>query len=179
MKNIMIRMGGSARLFNVDDAMSSNDVLDAFKAARNDMRTKDPSVRTLEIPNDVLVAHGLIPAPVAFEAAVSGETVLSEMMAEDGLAFAGCGQCGHNECGTCGHYGCEASDYDENCSHCTSENLVQALDVHDPNMVLEYFVLLEPKLMDDPDELLRRAKKWFLNLGDVSECVFVRLPAYA
>ena len=159
MKNVMIRMGGSARLFSVDDKMSVDNVLDAFKAARNDMRTKDPSVKTLEIPNAVLAAHGLFPALVAFELAVPDESILAEMMAEDGLAFADCGQCSHNECGVCGHYGGEAGDYDVNCDRCASEYLVQALDAHDPDKVLEYFVLLEPALLYRPDELLARAKK--------------------
>ena len=178
MKNVMIRMGDSSRLFSVDNDMSTDNILDAFGAARNDMRTKDPSVRTLEIPNDVLASHGLFPAPVAFELALPDESVLAEMMAEDGLAFAGCAQCGHNESGLCGRYGGSATDDDMNCDHCSTEDLVQVLDAYDDGKVLEYFVLLDPDLMDDPDELLARAKKYFPSLKDVTECVFARHPSF-
>ena len=132
------------------------------------MRTKDPSVRTLEIPNDVLAAHGLFPAPVAFELAVPDESVLAEMMAEDGLAFADCGQCSHNECGVCGRYGGETDDYDENCSLCANEGLIQAADADDPG-----------KILDDPDKLMASAGKHFPSLKDVDACFFVRYPAYA
>ena len=179
MKTILARSGGSARIFDVDDAMTPDGALDAFAAARRACRASDPSAKPLEIPADILKAHGLVPAPIAFEIAVPDESALAEMMREDGVAFAGCAQCSHNESGLCARYGGEASDDDANCDHCASENLIQALDPGDPDTVLEYFVLLDPDLLDDPEELLSRLGKYFPALRNAKAARFVRHPSYA
>lgn len=180
MKTIIVHIGGTTRFFNVDDAMSEQGVYNSFQQMLGELRERNELIRSSEIPNELLIAHGLSPAPIAFETSVPDTSLLADAMEKAGISFACCSECEHYENGYCGKYGDSIEwPYDVNRDCCASKDVYQVFDAADNDMVLAYFILKDKSLIDSQADLLVRLKKHFPELKNVKSALILPHPTSA
>lgn len=172
MQTILVYIGNTPRFFNVRDGVDDRCVQAAFQQMLDNLREQGRPIRTSDIPNDMLRAYGLSPAPISFVAFVPDTSLLAEVMEKDGISFACCSKCEHYSCGTCQKYG-DAIDRpdDMNRDCCISEGIYQVFNVSDKDTVLAYFILHDKSLLENQHILLERLRKYFPNLKDVGDAV--------